>query len=34
MLQANYQLKSYEDDNSDDESTLMVQLRWIFSEEI
>jgi hypothetical protein len=34
MLQANYQMKYYEDDNSDDESTMMVQLRWIFSEKI
>ncbi|MDY6914844.1 MAG: hypothetical protein SVM86_00825 [Candidatus Cloacimonadota bacterium] len=34
MLQANYQMKTYEDDNSDDESTMMLQLRWIFSGKI
>ncbi|HPR18764.1 MAG TPA: hypothetical protein PLD62_11020 [Candidatus Cloacimonadota bacterium] len=31
MLQANYQTKTFEDD-SDAENTIMMQLRWIFSE--
>lgn len=34
FVQANYQMKSYEADDKDDESELMVQLRWIFSEKI
>ncbi len=34
FIQTNYQLKQYEAEDSDDESELMVQLRWIFSETI
>ncbi|MFO7896609.1 MAG: hypothetical protein R6U84_06740 [Candidatus Cloacimonadales bacterium] len=34
FLQANYQIKQYEDESKDDVNDLMVQLRWIFSETI
>ncbi len=34
FVQTNYQMTQFEDDNKDDESELLVQLRWIFSETI
>ncbi len=34
FIQTNYQVKQFEDDNADDVSEIMVQLRWIFSETI
>ena len=34
FIQSNYQMNHYEDDNKEDESELLVQLRWIFSETI
>jgi len=34
FVQTNYQIKQFEDDNADNVSEIMVQLRWIFSETI
>ena len=34
FVQTNYQIKQFEDDNTDNVSEIMVQLRWIFSETI
>jgi len=34
FVQANYQIKQFQDDDKDNENELMVQLRWIFSEKI
>ena len=34
FVQTNYQVKQFEDDDADNVSEIMVQLRWIFSETI
>ncbi len=34
MVQANYNIKSFEDDTKDDVNTMMVQLRYIFSHKL